>query len=138
MTFIQSQQITHTFTVMLVDDDPMQVEYLAALLTELGVERMMKSNSGSDAILQIETSEIKPDLLLCDLLMPDMDGFDMMSQLAEKKIAIPIIVISSQNQSVRKSAAILCTIKSLNFLGELEKPVELAALKALLDKAITA
>jgi CheY-like chemotaxis protein len=134
MTDVQSTQMQNQFTVMLVDDDPMQVAYLRALLTALDVTNMMTSNSGGDAISQIENADKKPDLLICDLLMPGMDGFDMMSQLAEKKISMPIIVISSQSQSVRKSAAIMATIKSLIFLGELEKPVELAALKVMLDK----
>ena len=134
MTDVQSIQMQNQFTVMLVDDDPMQVAYLRALLTALDVTNMMTSNSGGDAISQIENADKKPDLLICDLLMPGMDGFDMMSQLAEKKISMPIIVISAQSQAVRKSASILATIKSLNFLGELEKPVELAALKVLLDK----
>ena len=138
MSQIQSQQISNSFIVMLVDDDPMQVDYLAALLAALGVESMMKSYSGSDAIFQIENADKKPDLLICDLLMPGMDGFEMMSQLADKNFTVPIIVISSQNQSVRKSAAILATIKRLHFLGEVEKPVELAALKVLLEKAIAA
>lgn len=134
MTDVQPKQMQNLFTVMLVDDDPMQVAYFCAVLTALGVTDMMTSNSGSDAISQIENAEKKPDLLICDLLMPEMDGFDMMSQLADKKITMPIIVISSQSQTVRKSASILATIKSLNFLGELEKPVDLAALKVLLDK----
>lgn len=138
MTDIQSKHIQNQFTVMLVDDDPMQVAYLRALLTALGVTDMMTSNSGDDAISQIENADKKPDLLICDLLMPGMDGFDLMSQLADKKITMPIIIISSQSQAVRKSASIVATIKSLNFLGELEKPVELAALKALIDKVMPA
>lgn len=138
MTDVQSKHMQNQFTVMLVDDDPMQVAYLRALLTALGVTDMMTSNSGDDAISQIENADKKPDLLICDLLMPGMDGFDLMSQLADKKIAMPIIVISSQSQAVRKSASIVATIKSLNFLGELEKPVELAALKALIDKVMPA
>jgi CheY-like chemotaxis protein len=138
MTDVQSKHMQNQFTVMLVDDDPMQVAYLRALLTALGVTDMMTSNSGDDAISQIENADKKPDLLICDLLMPGMDGFDLMSQLADKKITMPIIVISSQSQAVRKSASIVATIKSLNFLGELEKPVELAALKALIDKVMPA
>ena len=134
MTDTQSEQTHKQFTVMLVDDDPMQVAYLAALLKVLGVADVMSANSGDDAIAQIEKAHRKPDLLICDLLMPGMDGFEMMSQLAEKKLNMAIIVVSSQSQPVRKSAAILATIKSFNFLGEVEKPVELAALKLLLDK----
>jgi CheY-like chemotaxis protein len=138
MSNVQSDKIGNVFTVMLVDDDSMQVAYLEALLTALGITNTMSANSGGDAITKLETTNKKPDLLICDLLMPGMDGFDMLSQLAEKKFTMPIIVISSQNQSVRKSAAILATIKSLNFIGELEKPVGLDALKVLLDRAMQA
>lgn len=134
MTHIQSGQMHDRFTVMLVDDDSMQVAYLSALLTALGITDIMTANSGSDAIAQIAHADKKPDLLICDLLMPGMDGFEMISQLADENISMPIIVISSQSPAVRKSAAILATIKSFEFLGELEKPVELSALKLLLDK----
>lgn len=134
MTDVQSKQLHDRFTVMLVDDDAMQVAYLSALLATLGVTEMMSANSGDDAIAQIDQADKKPDLLICDLLMPGMDGFEMILQLADKKVSMPIIVISSQSPAVRKSAAILATIKSFKFLGELEKPVELSALKLLLDK----
>lgn len=130
----KTDQRAKNLRVMIVDDDEMQLAYVCALLDAAGVTHAMTASTGEDAIAQIENASKKPDLLICDLLMPGMDGFEMMSQLADKKLTMPIIIMSAQAQQVRKSAEIVATIKAFKFLGELEKPVELSALKLLLDK----
>jgi hypothetical protein len=63
-----------------------------------------------------------------------MDGFDMMAELSTKKLFMPIIIMSAQTAQVRKSAEIVGKIKFFDVLGTVEKPVELSALKALLEK----
>jgi CheY-like chemotaxis protein len=130
----QTAQTGGNFVVMVVDDDEMQVAYISALLTSLGVTNTMTASSGADAIAQIENAATKPDLLICDLLMPGMDGFDMMAELSTKKLFMPIIIMSAQTAQVRKSAEIVGKIKFFDVLGTVEKPVELSALKALLEK----
>ncbi|WP_295751060.1 response regulator [Undibacterium sp.] len=120
--------------VMVLDDDPLQIDFVSALLNSMGILHILSTVDGSDALKLLESAEPPPDLLICDLLMPNMDGFEFLAQLALTKNQVPIVVMSGQTQAVRNSAKSLAQLKSLNYLGQLEKPINLAALQELIDQ----
>ena len=65
-------------TVLIVDDEPLGQETLAALLSPLGYQ-LMFAGSGAEALrLAIATP---PDLILLDVMMPGMDGFEVCRRL---------------------------------------------------------
>jgi len=66
--------------VLIVDDEPPARERLQRLLTEIGsIEIVGQAASGMQAIEQIAT--LKPDLVLLDIQMPDLDGFGVIEAL---------------------------------------------------------
>jgi CheY-like chemotaxis protein len=120
--------------VMVLDDDPLQIDFVSALLNSMGILHILSTVDGAEALKLLENAEPQPDLLICDLLMPNMDGFEFLAQLALTKSQVPIVVMSGQTQAVRNSAKSLAQLKSLNYLGQLEKPINLAALQELIDQ----
>jgi pilus assembly protein CpaE len=64
--------------ILTVDDDEFNRRLVAAALTRLGYDVSTASN-GREALSLVE--EIKPDLILLDVMMPDMDGYDVCKQL---------------------------------------------------------
>jgi CHASE2 domain-containing sensor protein/DNA-binding NarL/FixJ family response regulator len=80
--------------ILIVDDDPNHCSMLSILLQEVGC-RTLQASDGKHA-LQIVT-EHHPDVILLDLAMPNMDGFEFMFHLQENPQArsIPIIVSSA-------------------------------------------
>jgi CheY-like chemotaxis protein len=120
--------------VMVLDDDPLQIDFVSALLNSIGIINILSTVDGAEALNLLENAEPQPDLLICDLLMPNMDGFEFLAQLALTKNQVPIVVMSGQNQAVRNSARSLAQLKSLNYLGQLEKPINLPALQELIDQ----
>lgn len=89
--------------VLIVDDDPKAVDVLAAYLAELGCT-VLRAFGGREGIEMARRES--PDLLLLDLMMPEVSGFDVVEALREKSetAAIPIIVVTAKTLTVDERA----------------------------------
>jgi PAS domain S-box-containing protein len=78
--------------LLVIDDDPNISDIIRQILvdTPYQVESAFDGQSGLDAILYQP-----PDVILLDLMMPDIDGFSLIESLSEKGLSIPIIVLTS-------------------------------------------
>ena len=85
------------FTVLVVDDMPDNLRLMSDLLKD--VYNVKVSRSGETAI-DIVNSYIQPDLILLDIMMPEMDGYEVCSHLKSnpKTEKIPVIFLSSKNE----------------------------------------
>lgn len=81
--------------ILVADDDPDIREITGHNLIKSGYQVVLASN-GIDAIKSIK--EVTFDLIISDLSMPDMDGFELMNELAKRKDKIPLIVISGLSE----------------------------------------
>ena len=88
--------------VLIVDDEPQIRRFLRASLSAHGY-RVVEASCGREAIA-LTTTE-RPELLLLDLGLPDMDGLEVIRRLREWS-AVPIIVISVRGQEAEKIAAL--------------------------------
>ena len=84
--------------VLIVDDEPLNLDYLEQELEELNYELLTASN-GREALDKIQSHP--PDLVLLDLQMPVLDGFAVLAQLkADNELRnIPVIIVSAANDS---------------------------------------
>jgi putative two-component system response regulator len=84
-------------TILIVDDQPMQVKILQRLLTRAGYERIEATTRAED--VPERCARRRPDLLLLDLHMPGMDGFEVMARLRPLIGAggLPIVVLSGDD-----------------------------------------
>ncbi len=98
MTVVQDRVIGD---ILLVDDNPDNLKLLAKILTEQGFQ-VRASNSGRYALKAIKHDP--PDLILLDVKMPGMDGFEVCRQLKANplSIEIPIIFISALREEESK------------------------------------
>ena len=82
-------------TIFLVDDDGPLREALAEALLEDG-HRVVQCQNGAEALGRLRKGE-RPDLILLDLMMPVMDGWQFReAQLGDERLAdIPVIVITA-------------------------------------------
>ncbi len=85
-----------TSKILIVDDEPFNVDYLEQELEELNYETVSASN-GQEALNRVKTE--LPDLVLLDIMMPVMDGFEVLSHLKANPSTrdIPVIVISANS-----------------------------------------
>jgi cyclic di-GMP phosphodiesterase len=91
-------------TVLVVDDTPENLTVIGGLL--LPDHRVRVANSGTRA-LQVAGTEPRPDLILLDVMMPDMDGHAVLAQLLEDPLTrdIPVIFITALDACVLSRAA---------------------------------
>ncbi|NLX19075.1 MAG: response regulator [Desulfobulbus sp.] len=88
-------------SILVVDDSPVNQQILRNLLTKAGYDVRL-ANSGKEVLTQIFTNQ--PDLLLLDIVMPGMDGFELCRLLKEhpETSEIPVIFISSLDNTSDK------------------------------------
>ncbi|WP_415888724.1 two-component system response regulator [Neptuniibacter sp. SY11_33] len=116
MSKTQSQWVEKP-TVLVVDDTPDNLALMSALLKEH--YRVKVSNSGSKA-LDIANSATPPDLILLDIMMPEMDGYDVCKRLKEtaNTAEIPIIFLTAKTESRDETKGL-----ALGAVDYLTKPV---------------
>ena len=87
--------------VMIVDDSPTEVHVLTTMLTKNGHE-VVVATSGEDGV---ETAKIEmPDLILMDVVMPGMNGFQATRQISKnaETASIPVIMVTTKDQETDK------------------------------------
>src|SRR5512145_2268555 len=82
--------------ILIVDDEPFNVDYLEQELEDLDYDTVSAVN-GQEALAQ--TAAASPDVILLDVMMPELDGFQVLERLkADKQVRdIPVIIISALN-----------------------------------------
>ncbi|MCG8568762.1 MAG: response regulator [Spirochaetes bacterium] len=83
--------------ILIVDDVPTNIKILNDLLKDN--YKVSAATNGEDA-LTIAKSENPPDLILLDIMMPEMDGYEVCSRLKkdEKTNKIPVIFVSTKDE----------------------------------------
>lgn len=116
--------------ILIVDDTPLNVDLLEQALDELGYQTVSASN-GQEALAQIAATQ--PDLVLLDIMMPVMDGFEVLTRVkADKHMRdVPIIVISALSDM----ASIVRGVE-MGADDFLPKPFEPAILRARLTNSL--
>ncbi|MGC8652514.1 MAG: PAS domain S-box protein [Candidatus Kryptoniota bacterium] len=87
---------TGTGNILVVDDNPDFVGFVRDLLNKTGFNVTTASN-GAEAIKQLR--EFVPDLIFLDLLMPEMDGFEVVSKIHEDERLkdVPVVVLTAKD-----------------------------------------
>ncbi|MDH5507186.1 MAG: SpoIIE family protein phosphatase [Anaerolineae bacterium] len=80
--------------LLIVDDEPFNVDFLEQELEDMGYATISAAN-GEEALTQ--AAKAQPDMILLDIMMPVMDGFEVLAKLKEnpEQRDIPVIIISA-------------------------------------------
>lgn len=116
--------------VLITDDSLLQRKTLSAIVTDVGHEVDTACN-GQEALGKIQTNP--PDCLLLDMLMPVMDGVQVLEALQARNITLPIIVLTADVQDWLKDRCL-----ELGVTTFLNKPVKQDQLRQALDTIFSA
>jgi len=85
--------------ILLIEDEEIMIDLLQRKLTQEGYE-ISVTRDGEEGLKAMR--EVKPDLILLDIIMPKMGGFEVMEEMQKDKTLakIPVIVISNSGQPV--------------------------------------
>jgi signal transduction histidine kinase/CheY-like chemotaxis protein len=80
--------------ILAIDDDPQSLEIIDATLTSEGM-RVVRGHGGAEGLVLARTNDF--DLIICDLLMPDVDGFDVIAALHNDPATrgVPVVVLTA-------------------------------------------
>jgi DNA-binding response OmpR family regulator len=110
--------------ILLVDDDPDIRDAISVILEAQGYE-VITANNGQECFDMLSTE--KPELLILDLLMPKMDGFEVFKELKSQKWAefhaMPVIVLTSVREEASLRRYKLETGYTLDTDDYIEKPI---------------
>jgi DNA-binding NtrC family response regulator len=115
--------------ILIVDDDERQRSALADMLSDCDFETQVAAD-GQEALERL--SAFNADVIVADLVMPRMDGFELLRRLKDCGDLTPTIALTGFG-SMEKALTAVHDLKAFWFL---EKPVERRALKTLLERAI--
>ena len=104
-----------TFRILVVDDDPVVLEALEALLTREGHE-VLQAPDGEAALQQAETA--RPDIILLDLHLPGLSGFEVVDRLRQITGLEAIPVIAFSGKFVSPEERTLLTQQAVQFVGK--------------------
>jgi CheY-like chemotaxis protein len=112
--------------VLIVDDERGVREFLSQLLLEDGYE-VAEADDGAAALRLLERGPF--DLILLDMMMPGMDGWELARRIDERKIETPILVVTA----MRNAAEVA---EELGAVGYITKPFDIGALSRAVRRAL--
>lgn len=103
-----------TAKILIADDSAFMRKVLMDILKDEGFSQFIECGSGKECLEKIEVEH--PDLTLLDIIMPEMDGMEVLKQVGSK---VPVIVISAVGQD-----AMIADAKTNGAKGYIVKPFD--------------
>ena len=126
-----SQSPLRTINVLIVDDNPDLLYSIQKGLTFNSTEFAVETANGGKKCLEM-LKKYRPDIILLDIMMPDMDGWDTCARIKSEKQTkdIPIVFLTAKTDPISKSMG------SLASADYITKPFEIEDLKAHIRKIV--
>jgi len=126
-------EFLRTAKVMMVDDEPITLDILQGFLEEAGYRNFVVTSESKDAMALIAAE--RPDVVMLDLMMPEVSGFDIMQAMRGNAdlMHIPIIMLTSSTDAPTKLRAL--ELGATDFLA---KPVDSSELVLRLRNTLAA
>jgi len=107
-------------SILIVDDDPQNIRLIKAMLKPFNIEVMVADGGKAGVEMALKK---KPDLIILDLMMPDVDGFEVVSKLKEDAAAsqIPILIYTAKNITSEDRERLQGNIQSIIQKGDFGK-----------------
>ena len=105
--------------ILVVDDQDFMRDLIKTMLKQLGVHRIVDVEDGAKGLAVLANEDLELDLIICDLDMPVMNGFDFVKRLrhdiAPPTSNLPVLILtgSGDAQTVKKMVDLFCTTMKL-------------------------
>ena len=116
--------------LLVIDDEPEIGEFVRKVATGLGYEVRVTTDGRA---FQAAYHELRPTTIVMDMVMPEMDGNELVLWLMEQRYASHLILITGYSPEYAKDARVLAEFKGLRSVTALTKPIGLARLREALS-----
>jgi len=112
------------YKILAVDDNPINLKLLSRALINSNYQIFTADNGKKALVL---AGQERPDLILLDVILPDLDGYEVCKQLQENEATkhIPVIFLSAKNESVDKARGL--AVGAVDYLTKPFDPLEINA-----------
>jgi CheY-like chemotaxis protein len=118
--------------VLVFEDEMSSQEIARHALNGLGITDIAFASDGDMGLKILDRMEPKPDFILCDIFMPDKDGIETVTELADRNFTGGLIFITGAGLHLSSVAKTIAKQRGLNFLGVLAKPLVYEQLEQML------
>lgn len=117
--------------ILSIEDSIYQRTKIARVLETEGY-LVLQAADGVEGLMMAASSD--PDCILCDLIMPQMNGLELLQQLHDKSLKIPVIILTADIQNTTREECL--ALGAVDFLNKPLKPEELlTAVRRVLAKS---
>lgn len=120
--------------LLVVDDEPEFGEFVRKVATDLGYEVRVTTNGEA---FQEAYHELQPTTVVLDMVMPEMDGNELVLWLMKQHYAATLIIITGYSPDYASDAKQLAEFKGMRSVTTLTKPIRLAKLREVLSSGNT-
>ena len=123
--------------ILVIDDEAFMRKLIERTLSDIGIGIISQAANGREGLSLLQSAKSKVDLVICDLEMPEMNGFDFVKQVrssADERFnpKLPILILTghADEETVRGAA-------SLGINAYLVKPISRKSLESRITKCIS-
>ncbi len=117
-----------SMSVLVVDDDEFSQEVLRKRLVQFGVTDIHSAHDGRAGVFALDQMDRAPDVIFCDIFMPDMDGIEFVEELVARNFRGGLVLVTGVNRDMLTVAQDIATLNGLKVLGAFTKPLDREAL----------
>jgi EAL domain-containing protein (putative c-di-GMP-specific phosphodiesterase class I)/FixJ family two-component response regulator len=122
--------MTYRPSMLVIDDDPV----IGQFLSRLGASLDLSCDVTTTAERFLELLSPETSLIFLDLVMPGVDGIQLLRLLSERSCTTPIIIMSGLDRRVVETAERLAKALDLRVVGRLQKPFRLSQVETILQE----
>lgn len=120
-------------SLLVVDDDHFSLRLIAEHLAHNGYVKVEGALRADQALQRLRAEDNLPDIVMCDLNMPEMDGIQFIESLSSTSWDGSLILLTGEGSRLLDAATQLARSLGIHVLGSLGKPIDSARLREMLD-----
>ncbi|OEF94892.1 EAL domain-containing response regulator [Vibrio splendidus] len=122
-------------TVLIVDDVELSREVIKNAVSLSNIKTSVQfAENAFDAMSKMQNASF--DLVIMDIMMPNGDGFELLSMMSQQNVESKIIITSGLDKSIVSSVSMLGKLYELNVVASLEKPIWANQISELVNKTL--
>ncbi len=110
-------------SVLVLDDDEFSQMVLRKHLNLLGFTQVQTVSDGLEGVAALDQQTPPPDIIICDIFMPQMDGIEFVAELVKRNFQGQLILMTGMNTDMLLVAQDIARMNGLHVSGVLTKPV---------------